>query len=318
MDSRQLSTFVTLAETLNYQRAAERLQYSPSSLFRHIQLLEEELGMSLFQKNGRQLKLTDEGKRLLPEAKQLLTGWKKFLNSAQESQINETISVGGCEMNTACSLYMLLSQFTQKYPDVHYSMTTSPNAAVPELLLSGLIDVGFYYSLHPYQAPGIRRVLLYREPLYICVSGDHPLLRLKSLQWQDLSGLPVVHPHASCCFITEYNEALDCRGCIPGHTSYLGSLSLVLEQAAREHALMLIPLHALERIREVFDVNALKMAEEPLYFWESLLFRENADISDSAKKLIRFSEEYAAQKLSENADLLKGPASYDTILHSAM
>ena len=72
MDTRQLLTFITLSETLNYPRAAERLQYAPSTLHRHIELLEEELGTPLFDKAGRQLFLTDEGRRLLPEAKAAL------------------------------------------------------------------------------------------------------------------------------------------------------------------------------------------------------------------------------------------------------
>ena len=68
METKQLLTFITLAETLNYPRAAERLQYAPSSLHRHIELLEEELGAPLFDKAGKRLVLTEEGRRLLPEA----------------------------------------------------------------------------------------------------------------------------------------------------------------------------------------------------------------------------------------------------------
>ena len=48
MDTRQLQTFITLAQCRNYQRAAEQLHYAPSSLFKHIQLLEEELGRVRF------------------------------------------------------------------------------------------------------------------------------------------------------------------------------------------------------------------------------------------------------------------------------
>ena len=69
METKQLLTFITLAETLNYPRAAERLQYAPSSLHRHIELLEEELGAPLFDKAGKRLVLTEEGRRLLPEAR---------------------------------------------------------------------------------------------------------------------------------------------------------------------------------------------------------------------------------------------------------
>lgn len=58
---KQLTTFTTLAITLNYQKAADQLQYAPSTLFKHIQLLEQELGVDLFVKQGRQLHLTPEG-----------------------------------------------------------------------------------------------------------------------------------------------------------------------------------------------------------------------------------------------------------------
>ena len=53
MDTKHLTTFVKLAQTLNYQKAARSLQYSPSTLFKHVQLLEEEMGVSLLTKEGR-------------------------------------------------------------------------------------------------------------------------------------------------------------------------------------------------------------------------------------------------------------------------
>ena len=52
MDTKHLTTFVKLAQTLNYQKAARSLQYSPSTLFKHVQLLEEEMGVSLLAKEG--------------------------------------------------------------------------------------------------------------------------------------------------------------------------------------------------------------------------------------------------------------------------
>ena len=44
MDIKQLLTMITLSQTLNYQKAAEQLQYAPSTLFKHIQMLEQEVG----------------------------------------------------------------------------------------------------------------------------------------------------------------------------------------------------------------------------------------------------------------------------------
>ena len=112
MDTRQLLTFITLSETLNYPRAAERLQYAPSTLHRHIELLEEELGTPLFDKAGRQLFLTDEGRRLLPEAKAAYEKCADFLSSARREK-KLSISIGGCELNTAYALRDFLQKFAQ-------------------------------------------------------------------------------------------------------------------------------------------------------------------------------------------------------------
>ena len=48
MDTKQLLTMITLSQTLNYQKAVEQLQYAPSTLFKHIQMLEQEVGAPLF------------------------------------------------------------------------------------------------------------------------------------------------------------------------------------------------------------------------------------------------------------------------------
>ena len=48
MDTKQLLTMITLSQTLYYQKAAEQLQYAPSTLFKHIQMLEQEVGAPLF------------------------------------------------------------------------------------------------------------------------------------------------------------------------------------------------------------------------------------------------------------------------------
>lgn len=314
MDTKQLLTFTTLAETLNYQRAAERLQYAPSSLFRHVQMLEEELGTTLFYKNGRQLELTEDGCRLLPDAQQLLSGFQAFVSSAQEGESRRAVAVGGCEMNTSYSLFSLLHQFSVRCPDTHYSMTTSPNAAVPDLLRAELIDVGFYYSTSPKRPQGLSHIPLYREPLYPCTAPDHPLRGKQSVTWEMLSGLPVIHPHDNCCFMSEYRQTLRSQGYTVGKASFLGGISLVMEQAQRDRALLLIPYHALPRLGEEFGIQPLSLADSPLYFWESVLYRNSEELTPSARRLVRFAVRFASNQLSSHPDTLTGPASYDPYL----
>ena len=65
LEIRQLNTFCTAAKTLNFTRTAEMLNYAQSSVTMQIQALEDELGVRLFERLGKSLKLTSVGERLL-------------------------------------------------------------------------------------------------------------------------------------------------------------------------------------------------------------------------------------------------------------
>ena len=81
MDIKQLLTMITLSQTLNYQKAAEQLQYAPSTLFKHIQMLEQEVGAPLFCKTGRQLALTRQGEAFLVHANRMVEHYYLALDS---------------------------------------------------------------------------------------------------------------------------------------------------------------------------------------------------------------------------------------------
>lgn len=72
MEFRQLNTFCTVATTLNFTRAAEVLSYVPSNVTMQIKALEDELGVRLFDRLGKQLALTTAGKRFLTHAQGVL------------------------------------------------------------------------------------------------------------------------------------------------------------------------------------------------------------------------------------------------------
>ena len=98
MDTKAVKTFVVLSETLNYQQAAQRLSYAPSTLTGHIRALEEELGVKLFTKVGRQLELTEEGQGFRESAHRLLMDYDLALRSVVRTDEELTLGIAGCEL----------------------------------------------------------------------------------------------------------------------------------------------------------------------------------------------------------------------------
>lgn len=91
-------------------------------------------------------------------------------------------------------------------------MMMTHNAGVPALIRSDMLDIGFFYTMRPGVVSGLRAVPLYREPVYIVVSWDHPLAQKKGLKYEALEGMQFMYPHDTCCFVGEFLPMLEKMG----------------------------------------------------------------------------------------------------------
>lgn len=295
MDIKQLLTMITLSQTFNYQKAAEQLQYAPSTLFKHIQMLEQEVGAPLFGKTGRQLRLTPQGKAFLVHAKRMVEEYYLALDSVcAEEKLEGTITVGGCEINTAYSLLSLFEGFSRSHAEVRLNMMTSHNAGVPALIRGDMLDVGFFYTTRAGAVSGLRTIPLYREPVYLMVAWDNPMAQKKKLKYEDLTGMPFVYPHDTCCFVGEFLPMMEQMGIHLGKVTFLGGVQLVMERARQEGAMTLVPHRASRQYAEVYGMVRLDMDEEPIWAWENIVYKNYETLKPAARALVRYCAIYAS------------------------
>ena len=295
MDIKQLLTMITLSQTFNYQKAAEQLQYAPSTLFKHIQMLEQEVGAPLFGKTGRQLRLTPQGKAFLVHAKRMVEEYYLALDSVcAEEKLEGTITVGGCEINTAYSLLSLFEGFSRSLAEVRLNMMTSHNAGVPALIRGDMLDVGFFYTTRAGAVSGLRTIPLYREPVYLMVAWDNPMAQKKKLKYEDLTGMPFVYPHDTCCFVGEFLPMMEQMGIHLGKITFLGGVQLVMERARQEGAMTLVPHRASRQYAEVYGMVRLDMDEEPIWAWENVVYKNYETLKPAARALARYCAIYAS------------------------
>lgn len=189
MDTKEVLTFLTLSQTLSYQRTAEKLQYARSTVFAHIQTLEQELGAPLFIKNGRQLEMTEQGRMFRPYAVRVMSDYQEIMERfTGMKSVNGSVTIGGCEVNTANSLLRALNLFSTKYPQINLRMMTSPNASVPDLVRNDLVDMGYYYSIGHREFPGVQCVDLFEEPVYLVAAKENPMVQRRHVVYEDCGG----------------------------------------------------------------------------------------------------------------------------------
>lgn len=145
MDLRQLEYFLAVAEEGQFTKAARRLNISQPPLSQQIKLLEDELGVLLFERGGRHSKLTEAGNMLYVRSKQifdLVDSAKKELSDFKKSQ-HGTLRIGTVASSGAFLLPQYISSFHKQYPDVSYQIIEGETHYILEILNKGLIDIGF-------------------------------------------------------------------------------------------------------------------------------------------------------------------------------
>lgn len=117
MEIRNLITFVRIAEVQSFSKTAEQLGYSQSAVTMQIKQLEGELGTQLFERIGKQVKLTQAGERLLPYALEILDSMRKAESIVQEpEEISGKLHIGTCESYVTSILPSVIMEFSQQCP----------------------------------------------------------------------------------------------------------------------------------------------------------------------------------------------------------
>lgn len=162
---RHLRYFVTVAETLSFARAAERLHLSQPPLSRQIQALEQELGTPLFVRTKRSVRLSSAGAALLPEARRLLEQAAALRDSARRLAAGEAGRITlGCITTAAHNvLPQLLPEFQRRHPGVKVALQEATSDIQLAALRESRLDAGLV--LPPVDDEWLRYLPLFRDPL---------------------------------------------------------------------------------------------------------------------------------------------------------
>jgi DNA-binding transcriptional LysR family regulator len=188
MDIDQIRTFVAIARTKNFSRAAEALHRSQPAISRRIDLLARELGAPLFERAGATLSLSDAGAALLPHAEAALAAIRDGEESVRAIKGGEAgrvaLAVVGTLANDA--LTATLRRFNKRHPKVHVDIQTATSREVCELVRRGDAHLGLRYGADP--VPGLVSTVVAREALIVVSAPDHPLARRKPVRPAELAG----------------------------------------------------------------------------------------------------------------------------------
>lgn len=158
MELRHLRYFVSLAETLNFTRAAELLYISQSALSQQVADMESELGVRLFHRTKRSVELTGSGQVMLIEARKVLRQMEQMVPAVRDSALYEErqrsvlIGVDMRAIRSSCLRRALTDEVyrqREKLPGLQADFLTYEHDALVRALEQNAVDVGFFLHQHP-------------------------------------------------------------------------------------------------------------------------------------------------------------------------
>ncbi len=191
----QLETFIVVADLGSFNKAAESLYITPPAVTKQINLLEKDLGLTLFIRTHRGLVLTEAGKSLYKDAKYIIQYCKDSVERAKKAmqEKDNAIRIGTSPMTPSTPLVQKWSQVQKEYPDIKLQMIPFMNSQenAREILknLGNNIDVvaGIFDEtmLKLRQCAGLE---ISRQQICCAVSVNHRLAKKEILTFQDLYG----------------------------------------------------------------------------------------------------------------------------------
>lgn len=177
IELRHLLYFKVLAEELHFRRAAEKLFIAQPGLSRQIKQLEESYGVTLFERNKRNVQMTEAGIYLFQEVKELFRHLDQIetqLQSFANGKIS-TLKLGFIGSAVQTILPELLVNLKQQQPDIELSLHELANETQLDLLEKKELDLGFVrLSETP---PGLSSLPIHTEHFSLVLPNDHPLLK---------------------------------------------------------------------------------------------------------------------------------------------
>lgn len=190
MDTLALESFVAVADEASFSRAAERLFVTQPAISKRIAGLEEDLGVALFDRLGRQLNLTEAGATLLISARRILAD----LNTSREAILSLGDHVAG-RLRLATSHHIgihrlppVLKAFTQRYPEVELDLLFLDSELAIDKVVNGDIELAIV-TLPESQQRSLANTLIWEDPLVIVAAPDHPLVKPARTKRQPVSAL---------------------------------------------------------------------------------------------------------------------------------
>lgn len=277
-----LQTFLLVAEERSFRNAAERLHRSHSAISTQIRVLEDQLGVRLFERTTRSIRLTAEGQQLLESARRAQYEMQQGLRQLREAADFKRGHLSVASSSNIASIYLprILTAFVRAWPDITVTIRELTSKALYEALHKREVDfaLGPVVAEEPFDFTPI-----IHDPVQVVVSQDLVPEGVREISWQALSQLPMLvqsHQTAMRQLLDAMMQKIGAR--IETRYEFInGETIIAMAEAGLGAAIQ--PASRLKVLPPGAKVAVLDLVDPPVSRTMALITRRNQVLSPAAR-----------------------------------
>lgn len=300
MELRNIVTFVRIAEVQSFSKTAEQLGYSQSAVTMQIKQLESDLNTRLFERIGKQIKLTQAGERLLPYALEILNSVQRAENAVQApKEVRGTLRIGTCESYVISVLPPVITEFSKVCPNVEISIQTALVSDLFSMLKQNDIDL-MYFSDQRLYFPEWIKVFERPEKSYFVASASSPLASKKKISIERLLQEPLYLTEKGVSYRYAMEQVLAEKGVELHPFLEIGNTDVITSFILKNQGISFLPEYVINDYVKKGELVVLNTECPEITMWSQLVYHRNKCVTPQMSRFIELMLKYIDSDKSVN------------------
>lgn len=257
MNFEQVEAFLYVALTGNFSKAGEVLFISQPTVSARIKTLENEIGYELFNRNGKNVKLTKEGETFLPYAKTILQHMQDGLGAIKQTNRNTEVELAISVVLTVANdfLPVLVNDFHNTFPYIKLVVHTGHSHNVLDKVLNHEVPIGISRSV---SHPQIDTIHLIDDEMVLVIYPDHTFSTRETVSVHEVASEKLILFNHGSLDRTLINKAFNSMNVKPNVVLEVDNIELAKEMVKKQLGIAILPLFS---IRDDLKTNNLRIVK---------------------------------------------------------
>ena len=291
MEFREISTFLQVAQYQSFSKAARHLGYSQAAVTIQIKQLEQELGVHLFDRIGKQISLTHQGQVFYQYAVSIRNELEQAKNAVSDpSTLSGKLCLGTIESICASIFPDLLAEYHRLHPEVTISIVTDSPGVLLDRMNENTIDLVYLLDRRIYDNRWCKTLEEPEENIFVA-SPDHELALVKrELELDEVLRFPffLTEKDASYRHMLEQYLASINRSVKP--FLEIGNTEFIIHMLLKNTGISFLPKFTVQRELQQKQLTALNVRGFQMQTWRQIFYHKNKWVTREMQEFLRLAD----------------------------